>query len=179
MTLSVKHELLEKILEPFVDRARLDRIVDHVTLFGGLNDIQLTNVIRKLKKATFSHREIVFTRGEQASYIYIVLSGKIKLKFKSPDHPMTGHEYSQGQCFGITSVIGIQNHSVTTQAEGEVELLILSRKDLMLIFEEDQGLFGYLILNIARESCRRLNYLNDCFEESMGKQPIHISTTQA
>ncbi len=167
MTLSAKHVLPDKIPKPFIERSRLDSIVDQVTLFGGLSESQLTGVVRKLKQATFSHNEFVFKRGEQACYIYIVLSGRVKLKFCSPDHPMTGHEYIQGQCFGITSVIGIQNHSVTTQAERDVELLVLSRKDLMLIFEEDQGLFGYLILNIARESCRRLNYLNDCFEESV------------
>lgn len=155
-----------KPFAPFTERERLDAIVDQINLFGGLNEQQLDRVIKKLKVMRLSDGEFVFHRGEQACYIYIVLDGKVDLKFLSSTHPMSGHSYSQGQCFGITSVIGIQSHSVTTQANGPVDLLVLSRKDLMMIFEEDQTLFGYLILNIAREACRRLNHLNDCFEDN-------------
>ncbi len=166
MSLGTKYVLLDKMPQPFLERSRLDAIVDQVSLFGGLDEEQLTSLIQKLKYTVFTNKEFIFRRGEGASYIYIVLSGTVKLLFSSPDHPMVGQQYTQGECFGVTSVIGIQNHSVTTQADGEVQLLVLSRDDLMSIFEEDQALFASLILNIARESCRRLNHLNNCFEKN-------------
>ena len=39
----------------------------------------------------------------------------------------------------------------------DVELLVLSRKALLSFLKTDLELFSILILNIARESCRRLS----------------------
>ena len=61
-----------------------------------------------------------------------------------------------GECFGETSVIGIQPHFSSAVADRTTELIVLERKVLLNIFESDKELFGLLILNIARETSRRL-----------------------
>jgi CRP-like cAMP-binding protein len=65
--------------------------------------------------------------------------------------------FGEGHCFGETSVIGIQPHAATAVTVGETELIILSRNALLSLFKVDLELFSILILNIAREACRRLH----------------------
>ena len=58
-------------------------------------------------------------------------------------------------------MIGIQTHSVSTVAVEPTELMVLSRDDLMSIFESDKELFGILMMNIAREASRRLHQTDE------------------
>ena len=62
----------------------------------------------------------------------------------------------EGQCFGETSVIGIQPHAATAVTTEDTELIVLSRNALLSLLKTDLELFSILILNIAREACRRL-----------------------
>jgi len=39
----------------------------------------------------------------------------------------------------------------------DTKLIVLSRQTLLSIFNLDKEIFGILILNIAREACRRLH----------------------
>ena len=47
-------------------------------------------------------------------------------------------------------------HSATALVVEDAELLVLSQEALRTLYREDAPLFGLLILNIAREACRRL-----------------------
>jgi CRP/FNR family cyclic AMP-dependent transcriptional regulator len=62
----------------------------------------------------------------------------------------------QGHYFGETSVVGIQLHAATAIAIENTEYIVLSRNALLSLFKSDFELFSILILNIAREACRRL-----------------------
>ncbi len=68
-----------------------------------------------------------------------------------------------GDCFGETAAIGIQPHSASALAVEDTELIVLSRAALLSIFDSDKELFGMLILNIAREACRRLHKSDEIF----------------
>jgi CRP-like cAMP-binding protein len=58
-------------------------------------------------------------------------------------------------------VIGIQPHRGTAIAMTDTDLIVLSRNTLLSIYESDKELFSILILNIAREVCRRLHESDD------------------
>ena len=65
--------------------------------------------------------------------------------------------FEDGHCFGEASVIGILPHKGTAISITDTELIVLSRNALLSIYESDKELFSILILNIAREVCRRLH----------------------
>ena len=46
-------------------------------------------------------------------------------------------------------------------AAADTDLIVLDRHALLSIFELDKELFSLLILNIAREACRRLHKADD------------------
>ncbi len=154
--------MVEKIpREPLMDVERVLPILDKISLFGGLSEDQLHTMFSKLKLVHYQAQDMIFKQGDQPSYIYIVLTGEIRLVFDQADHPLSKAQFLPGACFGETSVIGIQPHSASTLAVVDTDLLVLSKESLMEIFDSDKTLFSMLILNIAREASRRLHKADD------------------
>ncbi len=132
-------------------------ILHGITIFGGLSDKQLATLFAQLEGTSFGAGETIFEQGQTASGIYVVLSGRVKIVARVDDTPMELVEYRKGQCFGETSAIGILPHSATAHVIEDTAVLVLSARALHSLYHEDPPLFGLLILNIAREACRRLN----------------------
>ena len=140
-----------------IPREEILRILDKITLFGGLDDSQLDTLLNLVGQVNYGTGELIFSRGAQPSHIYIVLKGRVRLDFGVPDHPLAQLHFDAGDCFGETSAIGIQPHVASAIADLPTELLVLSRKALLNLYETHTALFGLLVLNIAREAARRLH----------------------
>jgi CRP-like cAMP-binding protein len=135
-------------------------LLQKIPIFGGLDESQLKQIFKRLKRVSYLKDEVIFREKECATYIYIVEKGRVKLVFDEAGLRLTKAELEPGTCFGETSVIGIQPHSATTVPMEDSQLLVLSGETLGELFETDKALFSILILNIARESCRRLYKTN-------------------
>jgi CRP-like cAMP-binding protein len=146
----------EKQLFPLLEIEDVMPILNKISIFAGLSDKQLYTLFRLLEKAHYKTGEKIFEQGGRPSYIYIVQSGSVKLFVDSSNAPLELIVIGQGHCFGETSVIGIQPHAATAMAVEDTELIVLSRNALLSLFKSDLELFSILILNIAREACRRL-----------------------
>jgi len=131
-------------------------ILNEISIFAGLSDAQLHKLFGLLRKTSYKAGERVFSEGDQPSHIYIVQSGSMKLVVNCEDTPLELILFEQGQCFGETSVIGIQPHAATAVCVEDTELIVLSRNTLLSLYKSDLEIFSTLILNIAREACRRL-----------------------
>jgi len=131
-------------------------ILNEISIFAGLSDVQLHKLFQLLRKTSYKAGEKVFEEGEEPSHIYIVQSGSVKLVVNAEDTPLELIVFEEGQCFGETSVIGIQPHAATAVCVEDTELIVLSRNTLLSLYKSDLELFSTLILNIAREACRRL-----------------------
>ncbi len=146
-----------KTFEPLLDVENVLPILNKISIFAGLSEDQLYTLFRLIEKATYDPEEVIFEQGSQPSHIYIVKYGKVKLVATKDETPFELIAFEQGQCFGESSVIGIQPHAATAVAVEKTELLVLSRNLLLSIYISDIQLFSTLILNIAREACRRLH----------------------
>ncbi len=154
---------MAKTYLPLLDIENILPILDKISIFGGLSDKQLYTLFRLLQKVYYQPNEFIFEQGDQPSHIYIVKSGKVRLILDPDKSSFERAEFQVGQCFGETSVIGIMPHTATAMAVGQTELIVLSRQTLLSIFDTDKELFGMLILNIARETSRRLHQTEDIF----------------
>lgn len=132
-------------------------ILNEISIFAGLSDKQLHTLFRLLEKVCYKKGEKVFEQDSQPSHIYIIQSGSVKLVINEKSDPLELIVFGQGQCLGETSVIGIQPHAATAIAIEDTELIVLSRNALLSLVKTDLDLFSILILNIAREACRRLH----------------------
>jgi CRP-like cAMP-binding protein len=146
-----------KATYPLVDIENVLPILGRISLFGGLTDKQLAAVFRLLERATYDAGEYIFRQGDQPSRIWIIQSGKVKIVAEEAGTPLEMLELGIGHCFGEVAVIGIQPHSASAIAVEHTELIVLSRVALFSFAEADPELFSVLVLNIAREACRRLH----------------------
>ena len=147
----------EKQLFPLLDIEDVLPILNDISIFAGLSDKQLYTLFRLLEKTSYKAGEKVFEQGSQPSHIYIIQSGSVKLVINEKSNPLELIVVEQGQCFGETSVIGIQPHAATAITVEDTELIVLSRNALLSLLKSNLDLFSILILNIAREACRRLH----------------------
>lgn len=146
--------------EPLLEVEKVLPILDKISIFGGLTESHLYQIFKRLMLVRYQAGEVIFHEGDSASYIYIVMSGQVTLGFDVGGEPRLKAVLEPGTCFGETSVIGIQPHSATTVATEKTDLLVLSGAALDEMYQSDKELFAMLILNIARESCRRLSKTN-------------------
>ncbi len=151
----------EHAIEPLVDTDTIMEILGQITILGGLNEDELNFLFKKMNKIRYRKGEIIFSRGDRASYIYIVKSGMAKMYIEEDQTAFELAEFRVGQCFGETSLIGIQPQSATIIAEEDSELIIFSGSALHSLYKENVQLFSKILLNIARESCRRLAQTDD------------------
>ncbi len=152
---------IKKEYEPLHDIDNVIAILSKIAIFGGLSDKQIYSIFQLLNKVRYKDGEYIFEKGDEPSYIYIVKSGKVKLVEETEQGFLELFEFEVGDIFGETSAIGIVPHEGSTVAVGDAELMVLSREALLSIFDTDKELFGRLILNIAREACRRLSQTDE------------------
>ncbi len=145
-----------KVLEPLLDVESIIPILNRISLFGGLDEKELYIIFRNLKKVRYKKNEIIVRQGTPANYIYIVKSGRVKVYIEEKQKALELTEFGVGNCFGEASLIGIQPHSANVITMEDTELMVLSGRDLHEFYNTDTVLFSKIILNIARDTCRRL-----------------------
>ena len=150
-----------KELVPLFEIENIIPLLSKISIFGGLNDIQLYKIFRILNKVRYKNMEYIFTQGEAPTYIYIILEGRVRMIEEVKQNSYQLFEFGPGNCIGEDSVIGIQPHTLSAMAIGEVELAVIPKKALLDFYETDKDLFSLLILNIAREISRRLKHTDN------------------
>jgi CRP/FNR family cyclic AMP-dependent transcriptional regulator len=132
-------------------------ILKKVTIFAGMEESGLRRLFSRCAKVRFSAQTRIIEEGADATEIFIILVGRVKIVIGSGDKALEVIELGPGSCIGEASVIGIQAHSASATAIENTEVLVLSRTVLMGIQKKNKDLFSLLILNIARELARRLH----------------------
>jgi CRP-like cAMP-binding protein len=147
---------IEKYRSPLLDVEKVLPILNKISLLGGLDDAQLYAVFRILETEHYRKGEYIFRQADEPDHIRIVQSGRVRIVEEVHGTPMELAEFGPGQCFGETSVIAIQLHTASALALEDCDLLVIPREKLFQFHQTDPKLFGIMILNIAREACRRL-----------------------
>ncbi|NNJ70737.1 MAG: cyclic nucleotide-binding domain-containing protein [Kiritimatiellales bacterium] len=148
---------IEKYRLPLIDVENVLPILNRISILGGLDDAQLYTVFRMLETEHYRRGEFIFRQGDSPSHIRIVRSGKVRMIENVDGTPLELYEFDAGGCFGETSVMAVQQHTASALAVEDTELLVIPRDKLFHLYHTDPGLFGMLMMNIAREACRRLN----------------------
>ena len=136
-------------------------MLNKISILGGLDDAQLYTIFHILEVEHYAKGEVVFQQGDRPSHIRIVRSGRVRIVEDMNGEPMELYEFKTGDCFGETSVIAIHPHTASAIAMEDTELLVVPRDKMFRLYDTDSKLFGMLVLNIAREACRRLSKAED------------------
>lgn len=148
---------IEKYRLPLLDVENVLPILNKIAILGGLDDKQLYTVFRMLETEHYKTGEFIFRQGDAPSHIRIIRNGRVRMVENVEGTPLELFEFKTGDCFGETSVIAIQQHTASALAIEDTDLLVVPRDKLFALYDSDPQLFGMLMMNIAREACRRLN----------------------
>jgi CRP/FNR family transcriptional regulator, cyclic AMP receptor protein len=101
-----------------------------VSIFKGLNDQEVHDLISVAKKRTFRTGEVIFHRDDPGQILYIIKEGKVKICLISPD----GQEISlvvfgKGEYFGEFALLDGLPRSADAIALEKVECYTLQRND--------------------------------------------------
>ena len=64
---------------PFNNIKKVLPILNKISLLGGLSQSEISQVFSLSEWKSFNKNEIIFKKGDSPNYIYIIISGQIKL----------------------------------------------------------------------------------------------------
>ncbi len=142
-------------------------ILSRISIFGGVTDDQQNEIFRRLEVGTVKKGQFVFQKGDEPSHVYIVERGLIELFIPDKEHIIEKKRLGVGECFGQVAVMSIHQHTISAVALEDSTLIVLSRRALYQLHQEDIALFALLMMNLARELARRLQFMDHLLLESV------------
>ena len=101
-----------------------------VSLFAGLNDDDIRELMNVAKRRTFRSGEVIFHRDDPGQVLYVIKEGKVKISLISPDgQEMTLVVFGKGECFGEFAILDGLTRSADAIALEKVECYTLQRSD--------------------------------------------------
>ena len=152
--------------------------LSQVGLFRGMSPEEL-NLLRGCFVADQREAgEVIFSEGEEARYICVVLEGSVDLRFEMP-----GRESSKetnlatvlpGKAFGWSALVPPYKITLSSYAGAEKAVFLKAkREDLVKLFEENPNI-GYLCMrNLARVIAKRFFKMEDAVARLEGLNVMH------
>ena len=138
----------------------------NIGLFGALSDDVLEYLATLLTVETPPAGATLFREGEDASAMFVVISGEVEVLKKSKRNMEARVAVlGPGDWFGEMSIVDIQPRSATVRALAPSRLLRVSSADLDALYRHDLRSYAIIILNLARELSRRLRVADGILAE--------------
>lgn len=123
-------------------------------------DIKIWETLQTRK--TYTRNETIFREGDQATGIYLVCKGMVKLsKAHSDGHQFIVRIVTPGHFFGLPPLICNRNHFTTSQAVDSVMLEYVPREKFMEFLKDHSQFTIQLIDKVANELCLARTRLRD------------------
>jgi CRP-like cAMP-binding protein len=132
-----------------------------VPVFGGLSPAELELVGAMLVERRFAAGEVVVEEGSPGRELFVIERGLAEVRTGETVLATLG----PAACFGEMALIGIVPRSATVQAQSELVALVLSYPKIAALAETHPRTFTILVMNLAREVCRRLQQTNAVLAE--------------
>ena len=152
---------------PLENPGEVIAILSQISIFGGVTDAQQQEIFSRLQTGVFKRGEFIFQKGDEPSHIYIVKSGLIELFIPDKEAMVGKKRLGVGECFGQVALMSIHQHTISAVALEDSEVIVFSKRLLHQLHHEDITLFALLMMNIARELARRLQFMDELLIRSI------------
>lgn len=117
-------------------------------IFSGLDERTVAAMAKVSSSLEFDANDIIYSEGDPASGIYIVLSGKVKLVVSSAEgKSLILRILGPGQVFGLSSAFLGRPEETSAETLERTEVGVIRRADLVPLMER----YGDLAMRLARE----------------------------
>ncbi len=114
-------------------------LIGTVPLLNGLSKHILQNLAERAQAVTFISDDIIIGEGEKGDALYIISHGRVKV-YRLDDKNEVIAELRDGDFFGEMALLGDQVRTASVKAVTPTSLLRLSRRDVLVLAEEDPEL---------------------------------------
>ncbi len=131
----------------------VDKIVKDIPFFACLSEEEIGDLKHILIEKYFPRNKIIFLEEDTQNYMYIILSGKVKVGYvgsEGKEHILAVHK--AGDFFGEMALLDGKTSPATVTAMEDTDILIMSRRD----FEEYLLKNSKVLRQIIAILCSRL-----------------------
>jgi CRP-like cAMP-binding protein len=136
-------------------------ILAKISFLGGVSDDQRARIFRLLETGGFKKGEYISKKGEQPTHIYIIVKGRVDLLITDSDTAIKKRAFGIGDCFGEAALMSMNNNTASFVAAEDSQIVVISKRALNQLRREDLELFCILVMNIARDLARKLQYTDE------------------
>ena len=120
-------------------------------LFQFLRPEQVVELNAAAEPVSFKPGDTVYRQGSKATYMYVVVSGKIALYAPGEDGvDVMVNELGAGKLFGVCVCLGVDAYTVTAECSEDAWLLRINADVLKGLMDEDKEIGYALERQIAR-----------------------------
>lgn len=130
-------------------------------VFSGLDEATISALAKASSTLDFDAGDVVYSEGDPATGMYIVLSGRVKLVVSSPDgKALILRMLTPGDVFGLSSVFLNRPEETSAEVLEQARIGVVKRNDLLRLMNTH----GDLALKLAQELSQE--YASLCEEMS-------------
>jgi len=135
-------------------------------VFKGLDSNQLEEIKKYCDVKEFREGDVIFSEGEEATHLCIVLEGKVDLRFDLPGNPTSDNNtissVPEGQAFLWSGLVPPHKARLSSYCSSKYcQILRFDRVSLISLFEKDTKAGYVMMSNIAGIVARRFYSLQD------------------
>ncbi len=110
--------------------------IPYIPLFQNLPLDQVAVLKPLFEDFTCPANTVIFEQGDPASYMYLLISGEIAIRYKPYDGPaITLTRLRAGDVFGWSAVVGSKQYTSSIVSETEVRTIRIHGRDLVALVE--------------------------------------------
>jgi CRP-like cAMP-binding protein len=122
------------------------------SLFGGLLEEQIQAILPLMQEEKYSPGDLIITEGNPNDKIFFILEGHVEVSKGN----VTLSHFSEGEAFGEMEVLDVMPAIASIKAISQITAMSISHKALHEIYKMDVKIFSLIVMNLARDLCRRL-----------------------
>ncbi|MDP4878417.1 MAG: cyclic nucleotide-binding domain-containing protein, partial [Opitutales bacterium] len=147
--------------QPFSDSPEVRQILSRISFLGGIEEDSLEKMLGYFERAHFKKGECIASKGEEPTRIYIIQSGRVTLRITAGSLNLLKRSFEVGDHFGEVAMLSMVNNTASFFASDDCQLITFSRKSLARLSREEPLIFRQLILNLARDLARKVQYSDE------------------
>ena len=158
--------------------------LEKADIFKGLNQDQLKAVNKRAEEKQYLYGERLFAEGENADRIWLVIEGKVDLRFDLPGRQTseenTVFSITVNETLGWSSFVPPFKYALSAySATKNCKVLQINKEDLLECFEKDPRMGLIFMTNVAAIASRHFDQLQESATVSPVakiKITVHMST---
>jgi len=133
------------------------------SLFGGLLEEQIQAIIPLMKEEKYNPGDLIITEGDTNDKIFFIIEGQVSVSKRDVELSRFG----EGEAFGEMEVLDVMSATASIKSISQVTALSISNRALHQIYKMDVKIFALMLMNLARDLCRRLRKSDEKLASSL------------